>query len=499
NFVLEMSDSNGENFSEISDAVFSGSLVRFHLPNTLIASPNYQVRVVSKSPYLESTVSEKFTVHTKGVLKLSLSESVIRPNNSSTLFLDFTGSGPWEVAFENGIVLSGISNRRHQIRLKPQSTNSYKISSAVGLCGNVIVENAVTLTIAEPTIIVDAAFTGESCENSFFQIPVSGLKQFNGSSNYLVKLSNADTTFNVASNALANAIFVLSPKYFLAKSNVYDLTIEGTSAVEYSLPVKVEVRPKPSPPESNKDVSFCFNTTATPLKAIGTKLKWYTGQSTFVSASQLTPRTTQTGVFYYYISQTNDFGCESDRNEIKVQIREPATAAISGNNTIKFGDRTALAVKISGDAPWNFELSDGQVFTTPKPEIFPEVQPAETKTYTLVRAANACGEVFLTGSAKIVVLQPLANSRELIEEIKVFPNPAIDVLQFSISDIEFTNKPLTISLLNMLGQEVIQFKKERIRSGEEVNIKVNNLPTGIYLLKLSNDDHSVSKRIVIQK
>lgn len=499
NFVLEMSDSNGENFSEISDAVFSGSLVRFHLPNTLIASPNYQVRVVSKSPYLESTVSEKFTVHTKGTLKLSLSESIIRPNNSSTLFLDFTGSGPWEVAFENGIVLSGITNRRHQIRLKPQSTNSYKISSAVGLCGNVIVENAVTLTIAEPTIIVDAAFTGESCENSFFQIPVSGLKQFNGSSNYLVKLSNADTTFNVASNALANAIFVLSPKYFLAKSNVYDLTIEGTSAVEYSLPVKVEVRPKPSPPESNKDVSFCFNTAATPLKAIGTNLKWYTGQTTFVSASQLTPRTTQTGVFYYYVSQTNNFGCESDRNEIKVQIREPATAAISGNNTIKFGDRTALAVKISGDAPWNFELSDGQVFTTPKPEIFPEVQPAETKTYTLVRAANACGEVFLTGSAKIVVLQPLANRRELIEEIKVFPNPAIDVLRFSISDVEFTNKPLTISLVNMLGQEVIQFKKERIRSGEEVNIKVNNLPTGIYLLKLSNDDHSVSKRIVIQK
>lgn len=500
NFVLEMSDSKGENFSEINNAIFTSSnSVRFRLPSSLIPSSNYQVRIVSKLPYLVSTVSENFTVHTKGTLKLSLSQNIIRPNTTATLFLDFTGSGPWEVTFENGIVLAGITNRRHQIRLRPEVTNSYTISSAVGLCGSVPVENAVTLAIAEPTIKVGASFTGKSCESSFIQIPVSGLRQGVGTSSYLVKLSNADTTFNVVSNASSNAIFVLSPKFFTAKSNLYDLIIEGTSIEEYSRAVKVEVSPKPAIPESNKNVSFCFNTAATPLKATGTNIKWYTGQTDFTSTSQLIPRTTQTGVFYYYVSQTNSFGCESDRNEIKVQIREPAFAAISGNKTIKFGDRTALAVRISGDAPWNFELSDGQVFTTPEPEIFPEVQPSATQVYTLVRAANACGEVFLTGSAKIVVLQPLANISELVEEVKVFPNPVIDVLQFSVSDAKLTNKPLEISLVNLLGREVTHFKKERTSSGEQISIPLNNLPIGVYILKLSNEDHTFSKRIIIQK
>ncbi len=484
----------------MNDAIFvSRNSVRFRLPDKMILSSNYLLRVVSKLPYLVSTVSENFTVHTKGTLKLSLAESVIRPNSTTTLFLDFTGSGPWEVTFENGIMLSGIKSRQHQIRLRPQLTNSYKILSAVGLCGNVSVENSVTLAIAEPIIKVNTAFSGKSCANTFFQIPVSGLRQATGTANYLVELSNADTTFNVASNAASNAIFVLAPSFFSTKTNVYDLTIKGTSVEEFSRSVKLEVRPKPNIPESAKEVSFCFNTAATPLKAAGTNLRWYIGQTVSNSTSQLTPRTTLTGVFYYYVSQTNEFGCESDRNEIKVQIREPASAAISGNNTIKFGDRAALAVRLSGDAPWNFELSDGQVFTTPQPEIFPEVQPAETQTYTLIRAANACGEVFLTGSARIVVLQPLANRSEMVEEIRIFPNPAAEVLKFSVSDAKFINKPVVISLVNILGQEVFQLKKERIVNNEEVSIPLDNLPAETYILKLSNEVQTVSKRIIIQK
>jgi hypothetical protein len=500
NFVLEISDSNGENFSEVNGAVYStGNEIRFRLPNTMNPSSNYQLRVVSKLPYLISTVSDNFTVHTKGTLKLSLSENIIRPNTTSNLFLDFTGSGPWEVVFENGIILPAINNRRYQIRLKPTTTNYYKISSASGLCGNVTIENDVTLTIAEPSLKVDASFTGESCQQSLFQIPVSGLKSGVSTANYLVKLSNADTTFNTASNVSSGVIFVLAPSYFSNKSNVYDLVIEGSSVEDYSLPVSVEVNPKPSTPQSNDDVSYCFDTSAAPLKANGSNIKWYFGQTDLTPARQLIPKTTQTGVFYFYVTQTNEFGCESARKEIQVKVKEPATAAISGNNTIKFGDRVALAIKLSGDAPWNFELSDGQKFETPEPEIFPEVQPSETKTYTIRNALNACGEVFLTGSAKIVVLQPLAISEEWAEEVKVFPNPAIDLFQIQLTDIKFVGKPFDLSLTDMLGRKLIHRKSQKTGANEALTIEVVNVPAGVYVLKLQTGKYIVSKRIVIQK
>jgi hypothetical protein len=498
NFVLEMSDSNGENFKEVNGAVYNiGNEIRFRLPNTMNPSSNYQFRVISQLPFLISTVSKSFTVHTKGTLKLSLSENIIRPNNTSNLFLDFTGSGPWEVVFENGIMLSAINNRRHQVRLKPTITNSYKISSAVGLCGNVAVENDVTLVIAEPSLKVDPSFTGKSCQQSFFQIPVSGLKSDASNVNHSVKLSNADTTFNTASNVFSGVIFVLAPSYFSNKSNVYDLVIEGASAEDYSLPVSVKVNPKPATPQSSNEVSYCFNTPATPLKANGSNIKWYFGQTDIIPARQLVPKTTQTGVFYFYVTQTNGFGCESSRKEIQVKIKEPATAAISGNNTIKFGDRVALAIKLSGDAPWNFELSDGQKFETPEPEIFPEVQPSETEIYTIRKALNTCGEVFLTGSAKIVVLQPLANSEEWAEEIKVFPNPVTDVLQLQITDTKFVSKPFDLSLTDMLGRRLIHRKSQIIGANEPLIIEVVNVPAGVYVLKLQAGKYIVLKRIII--
>lgn len=497
NFALEMSDSNGENFSEVKDASYSTvNEIRFRLPSTMNSSSNYQLRVVSQLPFLISTVSERFTVHTKGTLKLSLSENIIRPNTTSNLFLDFTGSGPWEAVFENGIILSVINNRRYQIRLKPTTTNSYNILSAVGLCGSVAVENGVTLTIAEPSLKVGTSFTGESCQQSSFQIPVSGLKQ---DVNYTVKLSNADTTFTTASNVSPGVISVLAPAYFSNKSNIYGLVIEGSSVEDYSLSVSVEVNPKPLGPQSNGEVFYCFNTGATPLKASGSNIKWYFRQTDLIPVRQLMPKTTQTGVFYFYVTQTNEFGCESTRKEIQVKIKEPAIAAISGNNTIRFGDRAALAIKLSGDAPWNFELSDGQKFETTKPEVFPEVQPSKTKIYTIRKAVNACGEVFLTGSAKIVVLQPLANSEEWAEEIKVFPNPAVDLLQIQLADTKFVSKPFDLSLTDMLGRRLIHYKNQRIGVNKPLAIEVVNAPAGVYVLKLQTGEYIVSKRIVIQK
>jgi hypothetical protein len=79
------------------------------------------------------------------------------------------------------------------------------------------------------------------------------------------------------------------------------------------------------------------------------------------------------------VIQTSEFGCESAQKEVSVVIKAPATAKISGDNTIKFGDKTILTIKLSGDAPWNFGLSDGKRFETNKAEIFPKCNRIKVK------------------------------------------------------------------------------------------------------------------------
>ncbi len=498
NFVLQISDSSGENFTDLPEArITAQNEFTVQLNNIEKTSSNYRFRVRSKVPYLESTMSEQFTVHTAGKLELSLAENIIRPGGTSKLVLNFDGSGPWQVVFDNGVTLSAVNDRNHQIQVKPDATTTYRVVSAVGICGSVPITNTQTLTIAEPALLIKPDFEKKSCQETFFQLPVSGLNSVN-TSRYFLKLTSVDTTFILPTSVGSGVIFAQAPRYFQTRTNEYQLTIEGTLPEDFSLPVAFTVYPNaPLPTTESSNLAYCFNTNAKPLEANGTQLKWYYGQTDLIARQQIIPITKQVGVFYYYVTQTNEFGCESARKPVKVVVKQPATAEISGDNVIKFGDKTALAVRLRGDAPWNFELSDGQRFETTETEFFPEVQPAESKVYTLSKALDECGEVFITGSAKITVLQPLSIKSEFIEEISAFPNPADEELNIVLRQLNMNNKSTIFRIVDMLGRTVVEKQVNSYNSDRQLILSVNQLPTGTYLLYIQTEKQSFSKRISV--
>ncbi len=70
-------------------------------------------------------------------------------------------------------------------------------------------------------------------------------------------------------------------------------------------------------------------------------------------------------------------------------------------------------------------------------------------------------------------------------KLKVFPNPAINKLNFE-SDIEYNQ----YSIYNLLGKEVqSDFLKEN-------NISINELNTGVYILKLKNENNTIQQKFV---
>lgn len=74
-------------------------------------------------------------------------------------------------------------------------------------------------------------------------------------------------------------------------------------------------------PEIRNEI-LCLNVPASPLRAIGNDLKWYTSPTNIAfSSSAPIPSTTDTGVANYYVSQTI-LGCESPKAKVIVEVIE---------------------------------------------------------------------------------------------------------------------------------------------------------------------------------
>jgi hypothetical protein len=78
--------------------------------------------------------------------------------------------------------------------------------------------------------------------------------------------------------------------------------------------------------------------------------------------------------------------------------------------------------------------------------------------------------------------------------LSVFPNPAQTLLNVTI---EHNNKPqgATLELLNTLGQQVYRTQVQ----GARLQVPVQQLPAGIYILKCQLEDKTVQKQIVISR
>lgn len=79
------------------------------------------------------------------------------------------------------------------------------------------------------------------------------------------------------------------------------------------------------------------------------------------------------------------------------------------------------------------------------------------------------------------------NSVGTSNEIKIFPNPAPDVIKISLKNP--TGKKLHIRLLNVLGQMIYQKEMQTQGRDELINIWMGQLPKGVYWLMINNEDN----------
>jgi gliding motility-associated-like protein len=112
-------------------------------------------------------------------------------------------------------------------------------------------------------------------------------------------------------------------------------------------------------------ITYCQNTTAVALTAIGTNLLWYTGPTGGVgSATAPTPITTTAGTTTYYVSQTVGT-CESLRASLVVTITPtPATPTVTSPVTYCQNDATIALTATGTGLLWYTTPTGGSGSTT---------------------------------------------------------------------------------------------------------------------------------------
>lgn len=143
-FRIELSDHNGSFSNPVVLKTLSNSgNIDLNIPDTLNKSPFYKIRVVSTSPYIESSVSRRIElIGSFSKVTLTPSYYLFRPvsqyisvGQKMNFNLKFEGFGPFNIKFSNGNVYQNITGNSETFTEKINSSGSFKVTELSNQCG----------------------------------------------------------------------------------------------------------------------------------------------------------------------------------------------------------------------------------------------------------------------------------------------------------------------------------------------------------------------------
>ena len=84
------------------------------------------------------------------------------------------------------------------------------------------------------------------------------------------------------------------------------------------------------------------------------------------------------------------------------------------------------------------------------------------------------------------------NEDEVLNNFDIYPNPTSSFI--NISNNELLNKETTISIYNILGENIMNLNMDKFESLKTINIE--NLPNGNYIIKIDDGENNIYEKIV---
>lgn len=119
-----------------------------------------------------------------------------------------------------------------------------------------------------------------------------------------------------------------------------------------------------------------------------------------------------------------------------------------------------------------------------------------TWTLRVKDSANQDGGTLNSWSLKVCGIQnPLSVDNNTITNLAIYPNP--NKGNFTVQFNSVSNNPIKLGVYDMRGRAV--FSNDYQNNGYfNENIQLNNLQTGVYLLKVTDGDRQITKKIIIE-
>ncbi|WP_372757722.1 T9SS type A sorting domain-containing protein [Mariniflexile sp.] len=95
--------------------------------------------------------------------------------------------------------------------------------------------------------------------------------------------------------------------------------------------------------------------------------------------------------------------------------------------------------------------------------------------------------------AEVQVFSKALSVSEEVTPISLYPNPVLDDLNISLVNTNLNINNTNVTLLNVNGQKVLETKPA---NSTEVRLNLSNLNSGIYLLRVSDNNVTITKKVV---
>lgn len=195
-------------------------------------------------------------------------------------------------------------------------TTYYYVSQTIGVCESERAKIEVIVncgTISKPSVVSPVTYTVGNTATALKATPSSG-----GTLNWYETSETGGTASTVAPTPATNVAGTTS--YYVSQS------IGGCESERAKIDVTINCNVVAKPTVATP-LNLCQNSTAAPLTAVGTSLKWYTSETGGGGGlATITPSTSTVGSTFYYVSQTSPAKCESARTKLEVVIKDTPPA-----------------------------------------------------------------------------------------------------------------------------------------------------------------------------
>ncbi|WP_298516933.1 T9SS type A sorting domain-containing protein [uncultured Kordia sp.] len=200
--------------------------------------------------------------------------------------------------------------------------------------------------------------------------------------------------------------------------------------------------------------------------------------------------------YLYYTIRFQNLGTAE---AINVRIEETLNTQVDETTFQMIASSHAYQVRRTNDELiWNFddinlpaemfdaEGSNGFVHFKIKPKAgyaIGDIIPAQAGIYFDFNAP------VITNNFLTEFIEPLSVNELLETQIKIYPNPVTDILYIKLDQSEVMN----LQLVDIHGKQTLNKSTE----GEQIELNISSLKSGIYFLKLNSDTTQFTKKIIV--